>query len=115
MPDPWQVRGLTHLADQVEDYSLYENIYQDVYREYQSRLAHSDLPREQRRLKRCIELAERDWNTDTLKGWYDSVYGAVSARSAHGTGKALPLSTAVPTPNGERRWGDLAQGDEIIG
>jgi len=39
----------------------------------------------------------------------------VSVRSGHGIGKLQKYETIVPTPCGERRWGDLTVGDEVFG
>lgn len=39
----------------------------------------------------------------------------LSIRSGHGVGKLHGMSTLVPTPEGERRWGDLQPGDRLFG
>ena len=36
------------------------------------------------------------------------------ARSGNATGKALPVNTPIPTPNGWRKMGDLEVGDEVF-
>jgi phage terminase large subunit len=39
----------------------------------------------------------------------------LSIRSGHGVGKAEPVSNWIDTPDGRRRWGDLAPGDRLFG
>ena len=35
--------------------------------------------------------------------------------AANGVGKMHPYSTVIPTPQGERKWGDLKVGDKVFG
>lgn len=39
----------------------------------------------------------------------------IAVASGHGVGKQLGLETIVPTPSGNRRWGDLLAGDMVFG
>src|SRR3990167_10527715 len=39
----------------------------------------------------------------------------VSVVSGHGVGKMHPYNTVVPTPEGNKRWGDLNIGDSVFG
>lgn len=39
----------------------------------------------------------------------------LSIRSGHGVGKGHPVELSVPTPAGQRRWGDLQPGDVLFG
>lgn len=39
----------------------------------------------------------------------------IAVASGHGVGKALSNRTIVPTPDGDRRWGDILPGDRLFG
>jgi hypothetical protein len=54
------------------------------------------------------------WQLEMLQA-LDRGETRISIRSGHGVGKLSPLSECLPTPDGERRWGDLRPGDRLFG
>lgn len=62
-----------------------------------------------------------DWQVEQLNAIRDHIRSGntLSFRDAtssgHGIGKAQRLDDVVPTPSGDRRWGDLKPGDYVFG
>jgi hypothetical protein len=59
------------------------------------------------------------WQTEVLVtigkclDWEEALQIAIS--SGHGVGKGLGYDVEIPTPSGNRRWGDLKVGDKLFG